>query len=259
MTSPAVRARARGVRRAAAVVATLAVVAAGGACADVWAYLDAQGRPHFATHQLDARYQLFFKGSSSLDPPPSDAAAADARAALAHSPLYRRLVAHPNVRRFAPLLERYAAEYGLDVALLKAMVAVESAYDPSAVSDKGAVGLMQVLPTTGIRYGVTADARRSVAQKLADPTLNVSVGARYLRDLLAMFGDDRTLALAAYNAGEQAVRQYGNRVPPFPETQDYVELVRQFEGLYRPPPPPRAAPPRPTLDLPGRRAAAAPT
>ena len=244
---------------AAAIVAVLAAIGIPGARADVWAYLDAQGRPHFATRQVDARYQLFFKGSSSLDPVAPDAAAADARAALARRPLYRRVVDGPNARRFAPLLERSAAAFGLDAALLKAMVAVESAYDPAAVSDKGAVGLMQVLPETGMRYGVAPDARRTVAQKLADPALNVSIGARYLRDLLAMFGDDRALALAAYNAGEQSVRQYGNRVPPYAQTQDYVALVRQFETLYRPPPAARPPQARPTLDLPGKRAAAAPT
>lgn len=245
-------------KSAPALCAALLCLALGIPCADadVWAYLDARGRPHFATRQIDARYQLFFKGGSSLDPVPPDTSVADARAALARSPLYRRVVDHPNVRRFAPLLERNAAAYGLDAALLKAMVAVESAYDPAAVSDKGAIGLMQVMPETGMRYGVAADARRTVAQKLTDPGINVGVGARYLRDLLAMFGDDRTLALAAYNAGEQAVRQYGNRVPPYAETQDYVELIRQFEVLYRPVPTPAPTQPpgRPTLDLPGKRA-----
>ena len=227
-------------------------VAAGDAGAALWGYVDEHGVPHYASEQLDARYQLFFKGGTSLDRPP-DTARADERAALERTTLYRRVVDHPNARRYAPLIDATAAAYGLDAALLRAMIAVESAFEPAAVSDKGAVGLMQVLPDTGERYGVAGDRRGTVAQKLRDPALNLRIGARYLRDLLALFSDDVTLALAAYNAGEAAVRQYGDRVPPYPETQGYVELVRQFRELYRPPPPAPRAPARPTLDLPGKR------
>jgi soluble lytic murein transglycosylase-like protein len=239
-----------GVRALIAAWGFVIAVAAPPAAAEVWAYIDDAGRAHFAPRQEDARYQLFFRGASSLDPAPDEG---QARAALERSPLYRRFVTHSNARRYAPLIEQNAREYGLDAALLKAMVAVESGYDPAAVSDKGAVGLLQVLPETGARYGIAADARRSVAQKLLEPGVNLRVGARYLRDLLAMFAGDRTLALAAYNAGEQAVRQYGNAVPPYRETRDYVDLVGQFEALYQPPPSPRRTPSRPTLDLPGKR------
>ena len=230
-----------------------ALLAAGPAAAEVWAYIDESGRAHFATHQLDGRYQLFFRGGSTLDPPRPDTSGREARAALERTPLYRRVVDHPNARRYAPLIERNASAQGVDAALMKAMIAVESGYDPAAVSDKGAVGLMQVLPDTAARYGLAADARRSIADKLTDPPTNLRIGARYLRDLLKMFDGDRTLALAAYNAGEEAVRQYGNRVPPYPETRDYVELVAQFEVLYRPPAPSRPPPSRPVLDLPGKR------
>ncbi|MEP6678896.1 MAG: transglycosylase SLT domain-containing protein, partial [Betaproteobacteria bacterium] len=101
--------------------------------------------------------------------------------------------------------------------------------------------------------------RGDVAQKLLDPALNVRIGARYLKDLFDLFAGNRTLALAAYNAGEQAVRRYGNQVPPYPETRDYVELVVQFEAFYRPPPAPRPRPQRPALDLPGKRLADPPS
>ena len=252
-------ARVRAAMRHACAALVLCVIVAAPACAEVWAYIDGEGRAHFATRKQDDRYQLFFKGGSSLDLPRADAAQAEARAALERSLLYRRVVDHPNARRYAPLIERHASANGLDAALLKAMIAVESGYDPAAVSDKGAIGLMQVLPATGERYGVAADARHSVVQKLMDPVTNLRIGARHLRDLLMVFAGDRTLALAAYNAGEQAVRQYGNQVPPYPETREYVELVRQFEGLYRPPPAPPPPPPRPTLDLPGKRSAPPPS
>ncbi len=221
--------------------------------ADLWGYIDDQGKPHFANEQVDGRYQLFFKGSTSLDAPLPDPSVDASRAAFQRSPLYQRVVRDPTVRRYTALIEQNARANGLDAALLKAMIAVESAYDPAAVSEKGAVGLMQVLPDTAVRYGLVADRRRSIADKLKDPAVNVRIGAQYLRDLLALFADDVTLALAAYNAGEQAVKQYGNRVPPYPETHDYVLLVRQFHALYTPPPPPGPKPLRPVLDLPGKR------
>ena len=219
--------------------------------ADIWGYIDEQGRPHVATEKLDERYQLFYKGRTSADAaPPAPAPAADA--GLAQTAIYRRVVGHPNVERFEPLIARHARRHGVDAALVKAVVAVESAFEPDAVSPKGALGLMQVIPETGERYGVSADRKRTVEQKLLDPTINIDVGTRYLRDLLALFADDVALALAAYNAGEATVLKYGRTVPPFPETREFVSLVRQFHALYRPPPPP---PPKPSrITIPKKRA-----
>lgn len=214
--------------------------------ADVWGYVDDQGRPHVATERLDDRYQLFFRGRSSADAAPAAPRPAGEEA-FERTAIFRRVESHPNVKRFEPLLARYAKEHGLDVALVKAVVAVESAYEPDAVSVKGAIGLMQVIPETGERYGVTADAKRTVTQKLFDPATNVSVGTRYLRDLLALFANDLRLALAAYNAGEAAVQRFDNRVPPYPETQEFVKLVDQFYALYKPPPPPPSASSRITI------------
>jgi soluble lytic murein transglycosylase-like protein len=107
---------------------------------------------------------------------------------------------------------------------------------------------MQVVTETGQRYGVVDDSKRSTAQKLLDPAINVRTGTRYLRDLLAMFSNDIELALAAYNAGEHAVQRYKNAVPPYPETQEFVKLVQQFHAMYRPPPPE----PAPQAALPAR-------
>jgi soluble lytic murein transglycosylase-like protein len=229
---------------------TLAVVAAvtsacAGARADVWGYVDAEGRPHVATRKLDDRYQLFYRGKSSADVAAPAVPPVDAE--FEASAIFRRVDGHPNVARFEPLLARFAKQHGLDLALVKAVVAVESAFEPDAVSQKGAIGLMQVIPDTALRYGVTGDARRTLAQKLRDPVVNVSVGTRYLRDLLALFANDVTLALAAYNAGEGAVQRFDNRVPPFPETEAFVKLVDQFYGLYKPPPPAPAPPSRITV------------
>jgi soluble lytic murein transglycosylase-like protein len=224
------------------------------ACADVWGYLDADGIAHFATTRVDERYQLFFKGASSLDPP---MAAPDVKATpldeSRHSKLYLRLTGHPNVKRYDALIESQAKAHALEPALVKAVIAVESAFEPGAVSPKGARGLMQVIPDTAARYGLASDRKRTIEQKLLDPDINVRIGTRYLRDLLALFSNDLTLALAAYNAGEGAVQRYDNKVPPFPETQEYVSLVRQLVELYRPPPPPPPAKPvskRVRVDMP---------
>ena len=154
---------------------------------------------------------------------------------------HAQIVDPADFARFAPLVARNARDYGLDPALVKAVIAAESGFDPAAVSDRGAVGLMQVLPDTGERYGVAGDAKRSVADKLKEPAINVRVGARYLRDLIARFEGDVKLALAAYNAGEGVVERYGG-IPPYPETQAFVRLVGLLHAAWQPPAPPVHAP-----------------
>ena len=208
---------------------------AGAARADLWAYVDAQGRSHVANQQLDARYKLFFKGKTTLDAPAApDEARSRGIDALAGTRLYERVTDPSVTRRYAQMIETNAHASGLDPALVKAVVAAESAFDPRAVSDKGAIGLMQVLPETGERYGVHGDARHSAQQRLFDPATNLRIGTRYLRDLLARFENDVSLALAAYNAGEGAVTTHDNRVPPFAETRRYVEVVQALYAMYRP-------------------------
>ena len=210
---------------------------AGPSLADLWAYVDAQGRSHVANRQVDARYRLFFKGETTLDAPAAPVQErAQAIDALAGTALYERATDPARVGRFAPLIVAHAHASGLDPALVQAVVAVESAFDPRVVSNKGAIGLMQVLPETGERYGVRGDAHRSTSDRLLDPATNLRVGTRYLRDLLARFGNDLSLALAAYNAGEGAVKTHANSVPPFTETRDYVRLVRALYAIYRPQP-----------------------
>lgn len=113
-----------------------------------------------------------------------------------------------------------AQKFRHDVRLLKAIIQVESNFNPSAVSNKGAIGLMQVMPATGKRLGV-----EDPSKQLFDPATNVNAGAKYLRYLMDMFADQPTLAIAAYNAGEAAVVRHNQRIPPFRETQDYVRRV----------------------------------
>lgn len=242
-------------RRVGALMAAVAFALAGTARADLWGYVDASGRAHFATEQVDARYRLFFKGRSSLDPVPAPPPAPSPVDAVRDHPIWKRVDGHPNVARFAPLVVRNARESGLDPLLVKAVIAVESGYDPAVVSTKGAIGLMQVLPDTGERYGLIGDAKRSVADKLKEPAINLRVGTRYLKELLARYAGDRERALAAYNAGEGVVDRYGG-VPPFPETREFVRLVLLFRDAWLPPPaPPPVSPPssRVTIAAPGAK------
>ncbi len=143
------------------------------------------------------------------------------------TPAYRVLEPGPlpSHSRLVPagveqLIEAFAAEHGLDSALIKAVIKTESNFNPRAVSRKGAQGLMQLMPATIGRLSV-GDA--------FDPHENIGAGVRYLRQLLDQFEGDLTLALAAYNAGENAVLRYRG-VPPYPETRDYVSKV---QNLYQ--------------------------
>jgi len=119
---------------------------------------------------------------------------------------------------FSAAVRDAASRYSVDPALVHAVIFAESAYNPLAVSEKGAIGLMQVMPDTGARYGVRE-------KDLHHPARNVQTGTRYLADLLELFEGDVALALAGYNAGENAVLRFGRRIPPFPETKAYVPRV----------------------------------
>jgi len=123
-----------------------------------------------------------------------------------------------------PIVQRIAQSHGVNPALLKAIIEVESGFNANALSPKGAVGLMQVMPATAARYG---------RFDLYSPEQNVDVGARYLRDLLAMFDGNVRLAVAAYNAGENAVKRHGHRVPPYQETIKYVPMVLERYDRFR--------------------------
>lgn len=124
-------------------------------------------------------------------------------------------------RALGPLIESAAIASQLQPELVHAVVRAESSYISDAVSSKGAVGLMQLMPATAERYGVG---------DRADAAENLRGGTQYLRDLLKLFDNDLQLALAAYNAGENAVIRYGHAIPPYDETRDYV---RKVIGFYK--------------------------
>ena len=224
--------------------------------ADLWAYVDEQGITHFAASQMDERYRLFYKGNdlARLDflggfkggrsAPPSAQPEGEPPAALPKR--FANLDASKSYQSVQQHLRAAAQSHQLDVELLKAVVAAESGFDADAVSPKGAVGLMQLMPATAQRYGVVADKvpgrdrrgqpvpARSVADKLTDPRTNVNAGARYLADLLKLFKGQLDLALAAYNAGEGAVQRAGNQIPNYRETQAYVKTVMGLYAAFKP-------------------------
>lgn len=118
--------------------------------------------------------------------------------------------------RFNALIESVAKDYGLESSLIHSIIRTESNYDPHAVSSRGAVGLMQLMPETAEKYGV---------RDLYDPRQNIVGGVKYLRDLINSFGRKTDYVLAAYNAGHNAVIKYGG-IPPFPETKRFIQKVR---------------------------------
>ncbi|MEO7031982.1 MAG: lytic transglycosylase domain-containing protein [Herbaspirillum sp.] len=219
----------------------IALSVSASAYADVYGYVDAQGMSHFSTTKLNQRYRLFLRGgdkpfnsSDLMTPGALTKNPLTGAHSMAASPLLKKLSQHPNLNKYETLLNQTAAEFDLEPALLKAVMAAESGFNASAVSNKGAVGLMQLLPATAERYGLQADHKKSIAQKLTDPKTNLRLAARYLRDLGHLFPNRQDLVLASYNAGEGAVQKYANSIPPYPETRNYVKVVSQFYAYFLP-------------------------
>lgn len=141
------------------------------------------------------------------------------RTALARRPFHLEIV-------------KAARRAGIDPALIHAVIRVESAYNARAVSPKGAMGLMQVVPGTGHRFGV---------EDLLKPGANIAAGTLYLSHLMQLFHGDLSLALAAYNAGENAVLRHGQQIPPYRETRAYVpRVLSTYRALAALPPAPTA-------------------
>jgi soluble lytic murein transglycosylase-like protein len=179
------------------------------ASADIYTFVDDNGVPNFSDRMTDPRATLFWR-----DP---------------NGPKGIALAMRADVLRMPPAalamdIDAIAKVYRLEPALLAALISVESRYNPRARSPKGAMGLTQLMPDTAQRYGV---------RNAFDVKQNLHGGARYLRDLLAMFNNDLHLTLAAFNAGEGAVMKYGGRIPPYAETQRYVPLVLSQLALLR--------------------------
>ncbi len=224
--------------------------------ADVYGFIDEKGVAHFAAERVDARYELFFKGGESFDTQqgvmsknasknasngvasgnstPESAASLAAKDKV-NSKIQAYFDVSPSFKAVRHHMRDAAKTHRIDFELLQALIVAESGFDPLAVSPKGAIGLMQLMPDTAKRFGVNADKKNSVEQKLRDPKTNINAGAKYLRALINMFPGKLELAIASYNAGEGAVQKYGNNIPPYKETQNYVKTVVQTYLALKPP------------------------
>lgn len=192
-----------------AVVSSTLSLASPEARADIYSFTDERGVVHFTNIPgLDRRYKLIRREAGSTVP----------RSGQAWMP------SEADIRRFSGIIDVAARSHGVEPALVHAVITAESAFNPLARSRKGASGLMQLMPDTARRYGVS---------NIFDPAENIHGGVRYLRDLLAMFNGDMRLALAGYNAGENAVIRAGNKVPPYAETQHYVPKVIDLYHRFR--------------------------
>ena len=171
----------------------------------IYTYLDADGVRHFTDVPDDNRYRLLVMS-------PQDMTQSGDR----YDP---SLLARAT--QYDAIIEKAASSNSVEANLLRAVIVVESGFNSRAVSKRGAVGLMQLMPATATRFGVSNPY---------DPRENVHAGARYLKFLMDRFGHDVRLALAAYNAGEDAVDRNGGQIPPFTETMAYVPKVLR---IYR--------------------------
>jgi soluble lytic murein transglycosylase-like protein len=180
--------------------------------ADIYAFTDTTGTTHFSNVPTDARFVLIAR-TPAEDPAIPGADAKRAAAWLARSVNYDAAIG------------RAASAASVQSELLRAVIVVESGFNPRAISRRGAIGLMQLLPATARRYG---------AFNAFDPEQNIHAGARYLAALLSRYGaGNLELVLAAYNAGENAVERYGRHIPPFRETRDYVPNVLKVYRALR--------------------------
>ena len=192
------------------IVAAAGLIAPFTVVANIYSFKDDAGITHFSNlPHLDKRYKLVYKIPESWKTRPN-----------AWTPNFPKSV---DIGKLVPVIDNAARTHGVDPRLVHAVIRAESGYNERARSNKGALGLMQLIPATAERMGV---------KDVFDPVDNIFGGTRYLSYLIKMFNGDVELALAGYNAGENAVIRHGNRIPPFAETQAYVPKVLAF---YRSP------------------------
>lgn len=198
------------------------LLACGAAQADVYTLVEPDGTVRYSNVPDDPRYRLYLRDNGKGTEARRVRVTLDRRLPGGGFPVRPALGNRPY---HADVLVA-AKAYDLDPALIHAVIAVESDYRPNAVSPKGAIGLMQVMPATAERFGASA-------AELRRPAANIRIGTRYLAWLLEHFEGDVELALAGYNAGERSVARHGNRIPPYAETRAYVPRVLNLYDRLR--------------------------
>ena len=176
--------------------------------ADIYKYVDKHGRVILTDKPTHSGYKQLVKTWKGWE----------------EAKLPKNFSVSKNQKKFDPTIRSVARMYKLPHTLLHAVITAESSYNPDAISKAGAVGLMQLMPETAKQYGVSN--RRN-------PKQSIQGGSRYLRYLAKLFNNDLTLMLAAYNAGEGAVKKYGNKIPPYKETRNYVKKVIKYYKKYK--------------------------
>ncbi|MBI5902060.1 MAG: lytic transglycosylase domain-containing protein [Deltaproteobacteria bacterium] len=174
------------------------------ACADFYRYVDDEGVVHITNVPTSSKYMWMMNERKGPRIPAS--------------------LSRTSTKDYDVIIRDTASRYGIDPKLVKAIVKAESDFDAGAVSSKGARGLMQLMPETSRLMGV---------KDVHDPEDNVEGGIRYFSRLLKMFNWNVPLAVAAYNAGENAVQRHGNKVPPYSETRSYVKKVLYYYSVYK--------------------------
>ena len=196
------------------------LVAAAPLQAALWGYVDGNGVAHFADHQVDSRYSpvLAEKGAATGKVPGKTSAP---------SSILTWLEIAPEVKRVQPWVREAASRHGVDRELINALIAVESGFNDKALSSKGAVGLMQLMPSTAQRFMPKDLAADKIAQRLAEPRTNIAVGTRLMADLLKRHRRI-DVALAAWSAGDGAVQRSGGEMPAIEETRAHVHQVLEL-------------------------------
>lgn len=168
-----------------------------GAFADIYKMVDSEGRSYYTDEPVNNSYKRIIRTR-----------------ALNYDKALPFMSG--NKLKFTDMITETAMRHNVDAKLVHAVIQAESAYNSSAISSAGAVGLMQLMPGTARRYGVF---------DRTNPAQSIDGGTHYLKDLMRMFNSNMTLAVAAYNAGEGAVMKYNNSIPPYAETKNYVKIV----------------------------------
>jgi soluble lytic murein transglycosylase len=180
------------------IAAAALLLSAGASRADIYRYIDENGVMHFTNAPTSDKYKLFMRER-------------------------RLFIAKLDSKQFDPIIAEASKKYDLEAPLIKAVIKAESDFDPNAISQKGARGLMQIMPM---------NFRLLNVENPFDPNQSIDAGARYLREMMDRYQGKLTLSLAAYNAGPGAVDRYKG-IPPYQETEQYIERVMKYYHHYK--------------------------